>query len=260
MIAQWTTDLRHAWLALRRTPGFLVTSIGTLALAIGAVAGMFNVVNTVILRPLPFPQPDRVVAIAGTAPGSDLPARFGPGLEFYLHYKEYSRLLNGIFVFGSGTSTLRTDDRVERIPMAWPSNDMYGTLGVPPQLGRLPVDEDADRVVLISDRLWSSWFGRDPAVIGRSYFISGELRQVIGVMPAEFRFPSDQTMLWVASPVQLDQVRPGNFGWPVVARLKEGVTREQLAAELARAARSSAAASGTSGACASASISASGRL
>jgi predicted permease len=230
--SQRTTDLRHAWRALLRTPGFLITSVGTLALAIGAVAGMFNVVNTVILQPLPFPKSDRLVAIAGTAPGSDLPETFGVGMEFYVHYKEQSKLLDGIFTFGGGTSTLRTDNRVERIPMAWPTNDMYATLGVRPQLGRLPNREDGDHVVVISDQLWSSWFGRDPSVVGKSYFVSGEMRQVIGIMPAEFRFPSDNTMLWVGGDVQLDQIRPGQLGNFVVARMKDGVTRERLEAEL----------------------------
>ncbi|HSJ13264.1 MAG TPA: hypothetical protein VK939_02540, partial [Longimicrobiales bacterium] len=73
MIAQWTRDLRHAGRALLRTPGFLITAVGTLALAIGTVAGMFSVVNTVLLDPLPFPEPDRLVVVSGTAPGSDLP-------------------------------------------------------------------------------------------------------------------------------------------------------------------------------------------
>ena len=232
MIGQWTTDIRHAWRALLRTPGFLVTAIGTLAVAIGAVTGMFSVVNTVILRPLPFPDPDQLVVVAGTAPGSDLPERFGPGMEFYLHYKERSKLLDGVFFFESGTSTLRTGDRVERVPMAFPTNDMYATLGVRPQLGRLPVSEDADRVVVISDALWSSWFGRDPAVIGKAYFVSGEMREVIGVMPPEFRFPSDRTLLWVPFDVRLDQLRPGQPGGPMLARIKPGVTREQLAQEL----------------------------
>ncbi len=234
MPTEWATDLRQAGRALRRSPGFLVTCVVTLGLAIGAVAGMFNVVNTVILKPLPFPQAGRLVAVAGTAPGSDLPERFSPGLEFYLHYKEQSRLIDGIFVFAAGASTLRTADRVERIPMAWPSNDIYQTLGVRPLLGRLPLAEDQDGVVLISHRLWTSWFGRDSSVIGRSYFISGEMRQVIGVMPLEFRFPSDDTMLWVAGSIPLDSVRPGQGGIPAVARMKEGVTREQLAAELTR--------------------------
>ncbi|MDF2773978.1 MAG: transporter permease, partial [Geminicoccaceae bacterium] len=234
MIAQWTTDFRHAWRGLRRSPGFLVTSVGTLALAIGAVTGMFGVVNTVLLEPLPFPNSDRLVVLSGTAPDSDLPERFGLGFDFYFEYKENSKLIDGLFAFGGGTSTLRTDTRVERIPMAFPTNDIYATLGVRPMVGRLPVPEDADRVALISDRLWEQWFGRDPAVIGRSYFISGEMRQVIGVMPPEFRFPNDETMLWVAGEARLDQVRPGNLGLPIIARMKEGVTREELARELTR--------------------------
>jgi predicted permease len=231
---QWMSDFRHAWRALLRTPGFLVTSVATLALAIGAVVGMFGVVNTVLLRPLPFPDFDRLVVVSGTAPGSDLPERFGLGQEFYLHYREHSKLLDGIFLFGGGTSTLRTDNRVERIPMAFPTNDIYATLGARPQVGRLPAPDDEDRVVLISDQLWSSWFGRDPAVVGKTYFISGEMRQVIGVMPPEFSFPSDDTLLWVAGDIRPADVRPGQLGPPVVARMKPGVTREQLAVELTR--------------------------
>ena len=234
MIGQWSTDLRHAWRGLLRTPGFLVTSIATLALAIGPVAGMFAVVNTVLLAPLPFPNADRLVVLAGTAPGSDLDERFGLGFDFYFEYKENSKLLDGIFAFGGGTSTLRTDTRVERIPMAFPTNDMYATLGVRPMLGRLPVAEDGDRVVTISDRLWDQWFGRDSAVLGRSYFVSGEMRQVVGIMPPEFKFPSDQTLLWVAGEARLDQVQPGNLGLPLIARMKPGVTREELARELTR--------------------------
>ncbi len=235
--SEWMADFRHAARGLRRSPGFTVMAVGTLALAIGAVAGMFNVVNTVILRPLPFPEPDRLVTVFGTAPGSDLPERFGLGDDFYLEYRERSRLLDGIFTFGAGTSTLRTEDRVERVPMAWPSNDIYRTLGVRPLFGRLPLPEDEDRVVLISHQLWQGWFGGDSSVVGRTYFISGDMRQVIGVMPPGFRFPSDETLLWVAGERRLEDVRPGNLGGPLVARLKPGVTREQLAAELTQIAR-----------------------
>ena len=195
---------------------------------------MFNVVNAVLLRPLPFPNPERLVGVAGTAPGSDLPERFDLGPEFHLQYKERSKLLDGVFSFGAGTSTLRTDARVERVSMAWPTIDMFPTLGVRPQLGRLPVPEDDDRVVLISDSLWSSWFGRDPSVIGKTYFVSDGMKQIVGVMPSEFRFPSEETMLWVASPVRLEQIRPGQLGGRVVARMKAGVTRDQLALELTR--------------------------
>ena len=195
---------------------------------------MFSVVNTVLLQPLPFPDSDRLVVLAGTAPGSDLPERFGLGQEFYVHYKERSKLIDGIFVFGGGTSTLRTDNRVERIAMAFPTNDMYATLGVRPQLGRLPVPDDGDRVAVISDQLWSTWFGRDPAVVGKTYFISGEMRQVIGVMPPESSFPTEETLLWVRRGVRPARFGPDSLEVRVIARMKPGVTREQLGAELTR--------------------------
>jgi hypothetical protein len=195
---------------------------------------MFSVVKKVILEPLPFPDANQLVVVAGTAPGSDLPERFALGVEAYAHFKEKSRFLDGIFYFGGGTSTFRTDKRVERIQMAWVNNDMYPTLGVRPQLGRLPVPEDGDDVALISEQLWTTWFSRDPNVIGRSYFVSDSMKTIIGVMPASFQFPSDRTMLWVAEPFRLDQVRPGQLGPPMIARLKNGATREQLANELTR--------------------------
>jgi len=139
-----------------------------------------------------------------------------------------------LFSFGGGTSTFRAGERVERIPMAWPSNDMYATLGIRPQVGRLPVSTDNDDAVVISDQLWSSWFGRDPSVVGKWYFVSDSLKQIIGIMPADFHFPSANTLLWVSGEIRREQVRPGNLGSPIVARMKEGVTTEQLAVELAR--------------------------
>jgi predicted permease len=118
--------------------------------------------------------------------------------------------------------------------MAFPTNDIYATLRTRPQVGRLPVPDDADRVALISDRLWTTWFGRDPAVVGKTYSIAGAMREVIGVMPPEFSFPNEETLLWVTGEVRPAEVRPGQFGAPVVARMKPGVTREQLGVELTR--------------------------
>ena len=193
---------------------------------------MFSVVYAVLFRPLPFPDPDRLVVIEGTAPGSDLPERFGVGNEFYLHYKENSTLISSLFVYAGGTSTLRTSDRVERVPMGFPTNDFYTTLGVKPILGRLPVPEDEDRVVVISHRLWLGWFGGDSAIIGKSYYVSGEMRQIVGIMPADFQFLNENTLLWVSGEIRADNLQVGNLGALVVARMKPGVTREQVAAEL----------------------------
>jgi predicted permease len=118
--------------------------------------------------------------------------------------------------------------------MGFPTNDVYATLRARPQLGRLPVPSDRDRVVLISDRLWTTWFNRDPTVVGKTYYVSGEMRQVIGVMPPEFSFPTEDTLLWVAREVNPAEIRAGQLGAPVIARMKPGVTREQLADELTR--------------------------
>src|SRR6185503_158457 len=100
--------------------------------------------------------------------------------------------------------------------------------------GRLPVPEDRNDVVVISNQLWSTWFGRDRSVIGKSYFVDDSVKQIIGVMPPEFQFPAEETMLWIASPIRPADVRAGQRGMTMVARIKHGVTREQVAAELTR--------------------------
>jgi putative ABC transport system permease protein len=226
---EFARDLRHALRGLLRTPAFLTTAVITLSLAMGAVAGMFAVVNTVMLRPLPFASPDRLVTLAGVAPGSDIRDTFQLQGEFYLHLKENSKLIESNMVVAGGTSTFRVNDRVERISMAWPTNDIYTTLGVRPQLGRLPRPEDDDNAVLISDRLWETWFNRDSAVVGKWYFVSDSMKQVIGVMPRDFKLFDE--LLWVSSS-PVTQSNAGNFGGFSIARMKPGVTTEQLSAEI----------------------------
>ncbi len=231
-LSEWARDLRLAARALKRTPGFTLLAVGMLGLAIGATAGMFGVVNTILLHPLPFAHADRLVHIAASAPGTDYPPEFGVGPEFYLQYKEQSKLLEDVSTYNSGTSTLRVNDRVERVRMSWPTNSMYATLGAKPILGRLPVAEDESHVAVISYALWTSWFGRDSSVIGRSYFMSGAMRTVIGIMGPEFRFPDDGTLLWIASVIRPEGITPGDFGPGLVGRMAPGATPEAVAAEL----------------------------
>jgi predicted permease len=237
MLSQWITDLRHAARALSRRPGFTLMAVGTLALALGANAGMFGVVNTVLLDPLPYGQPNRLVNISGTAPGSDLPEEFGVAPEFYLEYHEHSRQLKDVAIYNSFTSTLRVGDRVERIRMSAPTNSLYSTLGAQPALGRLPVAADESHVVVISDELWRTWFGSDPSVVGRTYGISGESREVIGVMGPDFRFPNDGTLLWISGDVRPEEITPGRFGTRLVGRMAAGATPETVANELTTLAR-----------------------
>jgi putative ABC transport system permease protein len=230
--------MNQALRALRKAPAFTLTAIGTLGLAIGASAAIFTLIDATLLEPLPYRDPDRLVMLQGSAPGTDVGEEFNLSTEFLIEYQENADLLEGVASFNAFTSTLRTDERVDRVLMSNPSLSLFETLGVEPQLGRLPVAEDADRVALLSHDLWIEWFGGDPNVLDRSYSIAGQTRTVIGVMPPDFDFPSEDITLWFPNPIVLAaslgqaQVRPGNFGLPIVARVKPGVTPEALIAQL----------------------------
>jgi predicted permease len=226
-------ELLHATRRLRNAPGFTITVVGILGLAIGALVSLFCVVNTVLLHPLPYAHPERLVYVAGTAPGSELPAEFGVAPEFYVQYHEQSRLLEDMAIYYQGTSTLRTEDRVERIRMGFPTNSLFSTLGAQPIIGRLPVAADESRAVVLSYSLWSAWFGRDPNVLGRTVNASGKDRTVIGVMGPQFRFPNDDTMLWISGTLEAKDIeKPGDFGGGIVARTAPGATLDAVAREL----------------------------
>jgi putative ABC transport system permease protein len=229
---EWIGDLRYAMRSLRRSPGFTVVTVGTLGLAIGATAAMFDVVDTVLLKPLPYANVDRLVHIAASAPGSGFPDEFGVSSEFYVQYREQSKLLEDVSTYNSFTNTLRVGDRVERIRMSWPTSTLFSTLGAKPILGRLPVAEDEDHVLVISHALWNSWFGADSAVIGRVVSVGSGSRTIVGVMGPEFKFPNDGALLWMSSTIRPEGIEVGRFGNSLVARMKPGVTPDQVAREL----------------------------
>jgi predicted permease len=224
--------------ALRKAPAFTLTAVGTLGLAIGASAAIFTLVDALLLEPLPYADPDRLVVLRGSAPGTDIGDEFLLANEFLIEYGENADLLESIASYNSFTSTLRTDERVDRVLMSNPSLSLFETLGVAPQLGRLPTVEDGERVALLSHDLWMEWFGGDPNVLGRSALIAGQQRTIIGVMPPDFDFPSESTTLWFPNQIVLAaslgqaQIRPGNFGLPLIARSKPGVAPEAVIAQL----------------------------
>jgi predicted permease len=230
-------ELRHALRTLRRTPGFTVTVVATLGLAIGAIAGVFAVLDRVLLSPLPYGHPDRLVFIAAEAPGSEMNGEFGLAGEFYLQYKENSRLLEDVALFATFTDTLRVGERAERISMGVVTNSLYSTLGATAALGRLPEASDEQRVAVISDALWRSWFGADPSVVGRAYDIAGQSRTIVGVMRPDFKFPNDGARLWIPIHVRAEGLHPGRFGMNAVGRMAPGTDRETVATELTALAR-----------------------
>ncbi|MGE0158231.1 MAG: ADOP family duplicated permease [Gemmatimonadales bacterium] len=234
MAAQWIEDLGQATRSLRRAPGFTAVSVTTLGIALGALAGVFTVVDAVLLDPLPYEDPDRLVAIGGTAPGSELPDEFPLSGEFYLQYQE-AELLTGVAVYNSYTNTLRAGDRIERVRMASPTPSLFALLGVAPLLGRLPGEREDD-VALLSHTLWTTWFGSDPTVIGRSVYAGGGDRTIIGVMGPDFWFERDDVLIWVPGLIEAGDFPLGDFTGrtQLIGRLAPGATHDELVVELDR--------------------------
>ena len=232
-IEQWGRDFRHAARSLRRSPGFAAVTVVTLALAIGANAAIFSVVDAVLIRPLPYGHADRLLFLTATAPESDLPREFGLFDEGFVHYRERSRLIEDLAFYNAYTGTLRVGDRVERVRMSSPTYTLFSTLGAAPVLGRLPVAEDESRVAVLSYTLWQTWFGGDPNVIGRTYQVDGDPRTVIGVMAPQFRFPTDRTLIWLPVALRATDVSAEvGGGIPAVARMAAGATPDDVAREL----------------------------
>ncbi len=236
-LEEWTRDFKHAARSLMRAPGFTVVTVATLALAIGSNTAIFSVIDAVLLDPLSFPEPDRLVSIRGSAPGSDLPEEFGVGTEFYVQYRENASALEDLGLYNTAQTTVRADHHVERLFISAASPSLFSTLGVAPVLGRLPTDEDPEGViVVISHWLWTDWFGRDPSVLGRAIEVSGTVTTVLGVTGPEFRFPDERTSLWVHD-LPTEPVRPGGFGLGLVGRLAPGADHAALTTQLAALAR-----------------------
>jgi predicted permease len=233
MLDGWGRDLSQAVRSLLRAPAFTVITVGTLALAIGANTAIFSVINTVLLDPLAFPEPDRLVSISASAPGSDLPEEFGVGTEFYVQYRENASLLEDVGLYDAGQTTISANEHVERLFGSSASPSLFSTLGVTPILGRLPTNDDPEgQVGVISHWLWTQWFGRDPGVLDQTIEVSGNPVTIVGVMGPDFAFPEERISLW-AHDLPTEPIRPGGFGLGLVGRLAPGADIDGLTAQLA---------------------------
>jgi putative ABC transport system permease protein len=241
VLETWTSDFAHAARRLRRAPAFTLVTLTTLALAIGASTAIFTVVDAVLIDPIAFPNADRLVSIRGSAPGSDLPDEFAVGPEFYVAYRDDADLIERIGMWQPAQTTVRTAERVDRLFVAVSTSSLFETLAVQPQLGRLYTAQDDQQrasVMVISHWLWTTWFGSDPNIIGRSFEVSGTSRTVIGVMPPDFRFPDGRTSLWVRGAIDDEKrIQPGRLGFQLVARTRPGTRPEDLTAQLSAIAR-----------------------
>jgi putative ABC transport system permease protein len=222
-------DLRYGARMVRRNPGFTLVAVLTLVLGIGANTAIFSLVNGVLLRPLPFEQPDRLVGLILYYPK-------GP----FVVMRQQSRSMELAANTDSAEFNLTGTDLPVRLTGASVSANWFGVLGAKPAVGRtFQEGEDQpgkDDLVILSHSFWQRRFSGDPNIVGRSIVLDGAHREIVGVMPADFRFPSPKTELWV--PLDLDPRKTGDY-WgssymPLIARLRPGVTLEQSRAEVAK--------------------------
>lgn len=225
-------DLRFAFRQLRKSPGFTLTVVLTLALGIGTTTAVFSLVEGILLRPLPFVHPERLVVLGdrvGTGLNTPVTAR-DIGI-----YSRASSAFSSIGAYTGSTYELSGGETPEEIVGARLSASVFPTLDVRPQLGRVFTaqdDEGHQPVVILSDALWQSRYHRDPRVLGNSINLDRKAYTIIGVMPSIFEFPLDggrlnRPQLWVPlslTPDELSEPSAGVFDYHIVARLKEGVS------------------------------------
>ncbi|HZM69838.1 MAG TPA: ABC transporter permease [Candidatus Cryosericum sp.] len=238
-------DVRYGIRSLLKSPGFTLVAVLALALGIGANSAIFSVVNGVLLRPLPYPEPDRLMTVwqnnlkRGWHEDVVTPAD-------YLEWRAQSRSFEAMAAHMGRGFNLRAGKEAERIRGSLVSADFFKVLGATPQMGRAFLPGDAGgqggRVALISHALWQKTFGGDPEIVGRAITLDSEPFTVLGVTPPGFEFP-ESSEAWALAPKGVPEnpwLPPGTeittlrglHYFPVIARLKAGVTRAEAQAEM----------------------------
>jgi putative ABC transport system permease protein len=237
MLGDFRQDLRYGLRTLRKNPGFTAVAVIALALGIGANSAIFSVVNTVLLRPLPYKDPDRLVMVWEDDTRHGYP-RDTPAAANYVDWREQNRVFEGMAAIADQSFNLTGEGEPERIAGRRVSANLFPLLGVEPQLGRVFLPEEdqpgsGGRVVVLSHGLWQRRFGADPKIIGKPLNLNGQSFTVVGVMPSNFQFPTREDELWV--PIAFgpkEAANRGNHYLEVVARTKPGVTLQQAQVEM----------------------------
>ena len=239
-MGNFVQDVRYALRQLRKSYAFTLTAMITLAFGIGATTAIFSIVEGVLLRPLPFTDPARLVALGdkleGVQYGSDVPGVTAPGIRIYMRDTHAFSNLGGYRAITYEFSGF-TAQNPDQINAARVTSSIFPTLGVSPLMGRTftqQEDEGRELVTVLSYQTWRSRFHGDPDILGRKIFLDRNPYEVIGVMPREFEFPLvpgqlNRSELWVPmsfTPAELIQ-GAGDWGYNAVGRLKPGVTPEQ---------------------------------
>ena len=225
-------DLRYGVRSFLKRPGFLVIAISTLALGIGATTAMFTVVNSVLLRPLHFPEPERIVLFRGVNPRQGI-TDSNMSIPDITDWQQQSQSFEQIAGFASGGVILSTGDEVERVRTTAVSAEFFPLFKTNPISGRVlqpdDMQEGRDAVIVISHALWQRRFGGAADVIDRKITLNGQPATIVGIMPAGFTYPND-CEVWV--PLERTKERRDNRFVEVVSRLKPNVSLAQAQTEM----------------------------
>jgi predicted permease len=239
-------DVRYGWRMLVKNPGFTAIAVLTLALGIGASTAIFSVVDTVLLRPLPYLQPGQLVVVSETLPQMSS-EEIGVSAGEFQDYRDRNRSFSQVASYESAGFNLTGQGQPMRVNAAQVSASTFPLLGVSPELGRVfTSDEDgygASRTVVISHALWQHQYAGDRNILGKTVRLDEKPFTVVGVMPASFRFPFDGAPLsemadvWTSEAFDPDLLKPENrtreFGVGLIGRLKPGVSLEQAQQDVA---------------------------
>ncbi len=226
-------DLRYAVRGLRKAPGFMVTALATVAICLGANLAIFAVIDAILLRPLPFPQSDRLVTIFNTYPKAGV-ERDGTSLTNYYERRGNIPALSSLSIYRDGTEVVGETGSTEQERVMRISPDFFTTLGAGPVMGRAfnevetisPIENYA---AILTDAYWRQRLNSDPHVLGRDIRVNGAPRTIVGVLPPDFRFLSSEARLFLPLTSSLQQRIPeqrhsGGGGTHMIARLKPGAT------------------------------------
>jgi predicted permease len=249
-VASVLQDARYALRQLRRSPGFAATAVLTLALGIGANVAVYSLFDAVILHPLPWRDPGRLMLVREIEPGQGQD-ELGVAIQEARDYESRSHSFSAMGTFESAGFNLTGSGRPLRVNAAMLSHSVFPLLGVAPVVGRtFTADEDRfgdDHVAVLSWSLWKNEYGGDTSIAGKTILLDEKPYTVIGVMPASFRFPfdgrplSEMADLWVPDAIAPNRLDPNNrlmeFGVGLIGRLRPGVTPSAAGAEMRRIAR-----------------------
>jgi putative ABC transport system permease protein len=225
-------DLRYGLRTLPKNPGFTTVAVLTLALGIGANTAVFTVVNGALLRPMPFPEADRLFLVSLTPRSAPFAWQPGVSDRDYLAFCDQDRVFQQIASFTTGsTANLAEAGDPVRIPVAYVTTKFFAALRTNPEIGRgFLAGEDVpghDNVAVLGNELWKERFGADDQILGKTIRLDGVSRTVIGIMPSRFAFPDAK--VWMPLGIRIEH---NSFTRPVVGRLKPGISPQQAQVEL----------------------------